>query len=226
MPKAVPLMIGLLFTAGLLLAAGCGGGGKTRFRFMNAVPDIADLDVLVDTKTVSSNVAYSTATQYQSVAAGSRQVEAEISGTSNALINQPITFGSGTDTTVFAANFQAAPSTFVVFTDNNSTPSTNNFNLRVINMSPGLGPANIYVETPGTDINTVSPTVSALGFGSASNYLSMTANSYEITVTSTGGGIEVPAQQITFSTTQVRTFVILDDQGGACCTDTILSDLN
>lgn len=228
MPKAVPLMIGLLFVAGLLLAAGCGGGGATRFRFMNAVPDVASLDVLVDSKTLLSSVAYGAAMGYQSIASGSHQVEVETSGTTTPLFPaQAISFNSGTDTTVFAANFSFTPSTFVVFTDNNSVPSTNNFNLRIINMSsPSQGPLNVYVEPPGTDINTVSPTISGLSFESESSYLSMSATSYEITVTSTGGGVEIPTQEITFSTGQVRTFVILDDQGGSCCTDTVLSDLN
>ncbi len=153
MMKLIPLSIGLVSLASILLAAGCGSGSTTRFRFMNLVPDLStNLDVLVDSKTVSSNVAYATATGYQSIASGSRQVEVEPSGTTTALINQSITFGSGTDTTVIAANFPSPPSTLVVFTDNNSAPSANNFNLRVINMSPSLGPADVYVETPGTDI--------------------------------------------------------------------------
>ena len=228
MMKLIPLSIGLLSLAGVLLAAGCGGGGKTRFRFMNLVPDLSNnLDVLVDSKTVSSNVAYATATGYQSVAAGSRQVAVELSGTATALITQSITFGSGTDTTAIAANVPSPPSTLVVFTDNNSAPSTNNFNLRVINMSPSLGPADVYVETAGTDIGSVTPTVSSLAFGSASSYLALAGGNWEITVTATGQ--KFPAfpstGSLSFSAGQVRTFVILSSQSGVE-TYSMLSDVN
>ena len=91
----------------VLLIAGCGGGGKTRFRLMNAVPDESNLDVLVNSTSVANNIAYGTSTGYQTIKSGSQQVVVEPSGSSTALLTQSISFSSGTDTTVIASNFSS-----------------------------------------------------------------------------------------------------------------------
>jgi hypothetical protein len=233
--KAVSLGSGLLLLAGILLNLGCSSSGKTRFRFMNAMPDQNSLDVLVNpttnTKPTFTNVAYGTATSYQAAPSGSQTVEIEPTGVSTALFNQSISFNSGADTTVMAANFTASV-TVLTFSDNNSIPATNDFNLRVINVAPSLGTTgpgvDVYVEIPGTDINTVNPpTISALGFGKASNYLALAGGNWEITVTANGS--KFPAfpstGSLSFTAGQVRTFVILNSQGGGETYST-LSDLN
>jgi len=235
--KAISLVSGLLLLAGILLNVGCSSSGKTRFRFMNAMPDQNSLDVLVNpttnTKPTFANVAYGTATSYQAAPAGSQTTELEPSGTSSVIpgSNQSININSGSDNTVIAFNF--TPSVKIIgFTDNNSTPATNDFNLRVINAAPALGttgPAvDVYVETPpGTPINNLNPTISGMSFESASEYLALAGGNWEITVTAVGQ--KFPAfpstGSLSFSTGQVRTFVILNSQGGGE-TYSMLSDLN
>jgi hypothetical protein len=161
----------------ILLSGGCGGRGATRFRAVNALPDESNLDVLVDGTTVASNVAYGTSTSYQSVKSGSRQVQFEPSGTTTSQLQQSVSFASGSDTTIIASNFSSSIAALVL-TDENSAPSSGDFKLRVVNAAPGLGPADVYIVTPATDLNTVSPTLSSLGFDS---YQSLSAGSYVLT---------------------------------------------
>jgi len=211
--------------ASILLLAACGGGGKTRFRFMNAVPDQTNLNVLVNGTSIGSNVAYGTTNGYQSVQSGSQQVAIEPSGSTTALLTQSISFGSGTDTTVIASNFSSNISAFVL-TDDNSAPASGNFKLRIVNSAPGLGPADVYVVAPLTDLNTVSPNISNLGFDSASGYQSMTAGSFEIVLTPVGQKFPaVDTGSLTFSASQVRTFVGLNSQSGGF-SYAMLQDLN
>src|ERR1700730_5603851 len=139
----------------------------TRFRFVNSVPDESNLDVLVNSTSVANNVAYGTSTGYQSVQSGSQQVVIEPSGSSTALLTQSVSFSSGSDTTIIASNFSSNISALVL-TDDNSAPSSGDFKLRVVNAAPGLGPADVYIVAPATDLNTVSPTLSSLGFDSLS----------------------------------------------------------
>jgi hypothetical protein len=198
----------------ILFAAGCGGGGQTRFRMMNAVPDESNLEVLVNGTSVVSNVSYGTSNGYQSVKSGSQQVVIEPSGSSTALLTQSISFSSGTDTTVIAANFSSNISAFVL-TDDNSATASGNFRLRIINSAPGLGPADVYIVAPATDLNTVSPTLSNLGFNSASGYQSLSAGSYEVVLTPVGQKFPaVDTGSLTFNSGQVRTFIGLNSQGG------------
>src|SRR5712692_6147836 len=149
----MPWCAGILCLGIILLGVGCGGGQTTRFRLMNAVPDESNLDVLVDSSTVASNLAYGTSTGYQSVKSGSRQVQIEPSGTTTSLLQGSVNFASGSDTTMIASNFSSSIASLVL-TDDNSAPSSGNFKLRTVNAAPGLGPADVYIVAPGTDLNT------------------------------------------------------------------------
>ncbi len=198
----------------LVLIAGCGGGGKTRFRLMNAVPDESNLEVLVNSASVANNVAYGTSTGYQTVKSGSQQVVVEPSGTSTALLTQSISFSSGTDTTVIASNFSSSIAALVL-ADDNSAPASGDFKIRIVNSAPGLGPADVYIVAPATDLNTVSPTLTNLGFDSASDYQSLAAGSYEVVLTPVGQKFPaIDTGSLSFSSGQVRTFVGLNSQAG------------
>ena len=226
MGRSVRLMsfcAGILCVATVLLIAGCGGGGGTRFRFMNAVPDQASLEVLVNGTSVANSVAYGTSTGYQSESSGSQQVVIEPSGSSTALLTQSISFGG--DTTVIASNFSSNISA-LVFTDDNSAPASGDFKLRIINDSPSLGPADVYIVAVGTDLNTVSPNLSSLASGTASAYQSLAAGVFEIELTLPGQKFAaIDTGSLTFSGAQVRTLVGLNAQAGGF-TYTMLQDVN
>lgn len=192
---------------------------------MNAVPDEPSLDLLIDGTTNTSNITYGTSTGYQSISSGSRHIQIEPSGSTTPLVDQTITFNSGTDTTMVAANFSSSLSTLVL-TDDNSAPASGNVKMRFVNAGPDLGPADVYIVAPGTDINTVSPNISSLGFGSASEYQNMTAANYEIVFTVAGQKIpQIDSGSLSFSAGQIRTFISLNSSAGGF-TETILDDLN
>jgi hypothetical protein len=192
---------------------------------MNAVPDESNLEVLVNGTSVAGNVAYGTSTGYQGVKPGSQQVVIEPSGSSAALITESISFSSGTDTTVIASNFSSSIAALVL-SDDNSAPTSGDFKLRIVNSAPGLGPADVYIVTPATDLNTVSPTLSSLGFNSASGYQSLTAGSYEVILTPAGQKFPaIDTGSLSFVSGQVRTFVGLNSQSGGF-SYAILQDAN
>lgn len=198
----------------LVLIAECGGGGQTRFRLMNAVPDETNLELLVNSTSVANNIAYGTSNGYQTVKSGSQQVVIEPSGASNALLTESITFTSGSDTTVIASNFSSSIQALVL-ADDNTAPASGDFKLRIVNSAPALGPVDVYIVTPATDLNTVSPTLSNLAFDSASGYQSLTAASYEIVLTPAGQKFPaVDTGSLSFNSGQVRTFVGLNSQSG------------
>ena len=93
--------------------------------------------------------------------------------------------GECSDTTIVASNFSSSIAALVL-TDDNSAPSSGYLKLRLVNASPGLGPVDIYIVTPGTDLNTVSPTLSNLAFDAATSYQSLTAGNYEVVLTLVG----------------------------------------
>jgi hypothetical protein len=215
---------GILCLATNLLIAGCGGGAKTRFRVMNAVPDESSLDVLLDSATVAGHVAYGTSTGYQTVKSGSHQITVEPPGSTTPLLAQSISFGSGSDTTIISSNFSSNIANLVL-TDNNTAPASGDFKLRVVNAAPGLGAADVYVVAPATDLNTVSPTLSNVAFGSAASYQSLAAGSYEVVLTPAGEKFTaIDTGSLAFAAGQVRTLVGLNGQPGGF-SYTILQDV-
>jgi hypothetical protein len=223
--RLVRLFVSTLFLGTALLVAGCGGGGQTRFRPMNAVPDQSNLAVLVDSTSVATNLAYGTSTGYQSIKSGSHQIAIEPSGSSTTLLTQSVSFSSASDTTVISSNFSSNIQNMVL-TDDNSAPASGDFKIRIVNAAPGLGPADVYIVAPATDLNTVSPNLSNLAFGSASNYLSFTGGSFEIVLTPVGQKFTaVNTGALSLSSGQVRTLVGLNSQSGGF-SYTMLQDVN
>ncbi len=213
-----------LFLAALF-AVGCSSGSKTRFRVMNGVVDESDLSIVEDGNSVASNLAYATSTGYLSAHAGSHQIQIEPSGTSNVFLTQTVNFSSGTDTTILAFNFSSSPQSLVLL-DDNSAPPSGDAKLRLINVAPSLGPTDVYVVAPGTDINTVSPTITDLAFGASSSYQNLTAGSYEIIYAFAGQkSIAIDSGSLSFSSGQIRSFVGLNGQSGGF-TDALLPDVN
>jgi hypothetical protein len=220
------------FTSGLgffslifiLLTLGC-GADKSKLRILHASPDEGTLDVLIDGKTVSSNLAYEASTGYLSVGTGSRHVQLQASGSTTNVIDQNLTINSGGSTTLIAANF-AASITPLVLTDDATAPASGEFKLRVVNAAPALGPVDVYVVPPGTDLTTVSPAFSNLAFADNSDYLTFPAGNYVVEFTPPGSiFVLLAAGPTNFQGDQNRTLVALDDPGGGF-TSVTLNDRN
>ncbi|MBS1850619.1 MAG: DUF4397 domain-containing protein [Acidobacteria bacterium] len=227
MIRTAKILSCLLLAATVLAAVGCGDEAHSRLRVVHASPDAPNVDVAVDGKTVLSNVAYETASNYLTIRSGARRVEVRPTGTTTDVINATPSFTKNKDYTVLAVDTVAnlAP---LLLNDNNSAPAAGQVKLRVVHAAPGAGNVDVYAVPPGTDITTVDPTLSNFAFKAVSDYLSVPAGSYEVFVTPTGTKtVAIDSGTITLSAGQVRTAVALDAPGGgAPFTAILLADLN
>ncbi|HEX3319538.1 MAG TPA: DUF4397 domain-containing protein [Terriglobales bacterium] len=223
-----------LFITGLLVfLLGC-GEDHARLRVVHASPDAPNVDVLVDGKSVLTNVPYATASDYLTVTAGTRRIEVRPTGTSTDVINSNVSLSSHSDSTVLAEGFAAVPSpapqiAAVVLTDDNSNPASGKAKVRVIHAAPSAGNVDVYIVPPGTDITTVSPTLSNVAFEAASGYLSVDPATYEVVVTPAGNNtvIAIDVPNFTVAAGQIRSAVALDAPGGGAPFQLIvLSDKN
>lgn len=223
---------GVLFCAVLGLASlalfttGCGSSsGDAKIRLVNAMPDEGSLDLLIDTKSAATGVAYGAASSYVSISSGSRQSQVEATGSTTVIIDRTDNVGSGNSLTLVSLNFSFNPSN-VLLTDDNSSPTAGNFKLRVVNASPGMGPQDVYIVTDGTDIGSVDATIPGLGFGSASGYSSQVAGDYRVFFTTPGQKfVNLDSGKLTFAAGQVRTVLGLNNPVGAF-EATLLTDAN
>jgi uncharacterized protein DUF4397 len=217
----------VLFSGFALLTSGCGDDQRAQLRVVHASPDAPNVDVLVDGKIVLTDVPYETASKYLTVGAGSRKIEVRATGSSPDVIDATVPLAASKAYTVLAVDFLANISPLVL-TDDNTPPSSGQIKLRLVHASPSAGPVDIYVEPPGTDITTVSPTLSDVPFKTASAYLSVPAGSYEVYITPTGSKtVAIDSGSITIAAGAIRTAIALDAPGGGTpLTAIVLDDLN
>lgn len=206
-------------------ALGCGNSGSAPIRMLNASPGEASLNGFIDRSVFASGVAYASASSYVNALPGSPTLLIAPPGATTALISQTLSLVAGTSYTVMVAGYPASIAA-ILLTDNNSPPAADSMNLRVINASPSLGTADVYVVRPGTALDTVGPTVRALTFLSASSYVSLTAGNYDIEFTPTGRTVVLAdTGTLNFAAGQVRTVVGLNGAVSGYTT-AVLSDLN
>lgn len=219
-------LIGAL-TALTLFTNGCGDDPKAFLRVVHASPDAPNVDVLVDGKTVLTDVAYGTGSEYLKVKAGSRKIEVRATGTSDDVINVTVTLDKNNYYTAMATNFLANISP-VLLTDDHTAPPSGQVKARLVHAAPSAPSVDIYVVAPGTDITDLSPTVNNVAFGTATSYLTVPAGSYQVLITPTGTkDIAIDTGSIPLSDGQIRTGIALDASGGgAPFSALLLKDLN
>jgi uncharacterized protein DUF4397 len=209
----------------LFIAVGCGSSSSNaKIRLINAAPIGANVDMLIDSKSVANDIAYGSASSYASVNAGSRHLQLEPTGSNSAFSDVTITVKGSTDTSVVAASGPASGEFSV--TDNNTAPSAGNISLRIINASPFLGTCDAYIVTAGSSINSQTPTYTSVANASASGYTTLAAGTYQVFFTVPGSKtIVVSTSSLSFSSGQIRTIMVLDGQNGGVTTS-VVSDLN
>jgi hypothetical protein len=220
----------IIFGAGVLLLAcaffnvGCLSSSHGSVRLVNGTLDESSLDLLVDSSNKGS-VAYGAASPYVAVATGSRNLQAEATGTTNIIASATASVASKAFYTFMTLNCSTCGTPPVVFTDDNSTPSAGNFKLRIINGSPGLLAQDVYVVAPGTGCSG-GATFPNLAFGSASSYTTLTAGTnYEVDFCNPGQTTVNLTTTIMESALAVRTVVALNSQVSGF-EASVLSDLH
>jgi hypothetical protein len=230
-----------------ILAASC-GTSNSQYRIVHTVADSTfNFDISMNGASVFTNVPFLTtepSSGYKSIGSGSDPIEVFQTGTTTnpVIASTALNLHSGSIYTVFVTgsfnNLAAYPISVYLKTDTNTAPAAGNGEFRFVHASPnapnGVDNTNgldIYVEPAGTGI-TGPPTVSALPFGSASNYVSQGADSngtaYTIFVTPNGSTIPYITYPFTLNSGSIRTFVFVDVPGGGALSSQpmILSDLN
>jgi hypothetical protein len=227
--RILPLAAVLICTGSILLAAGCGSGGGSRFRFIQGATGSAGsaVDVDVDNNKVLTAISFGTAGTYQRISSGSRQFEIFLTGTTtNPFFNGSVPISKGDNTVISNGSFSQMAMN--VFSDDNVVPASGNIKLKFIDAAPSAGAIDIYVITPNTGIGGLSPQLANLQFGKNNEISSLAAGNYEVIMTQSGTQNTIPGLDniYTWTAGQVRTIVILDTNGGGGFSQLALSDVN
>lgn len=188
--RAHPLLLALACVLSLALGS-CNTGqgvsnGSTHgtLRLVNLVPNAAGpLNVVFDTKPFVAGLAFEGMTTYQQIDSGLREVQISVAGSSTNVIDVTPTFVADNAYTFVAFGAVGAATSIVVNDTLTVDPGAGMFALRVINGASNNGAVDIYVTPPGEDLNSVSPSIPGVAYGTTSPFVNLPAGNREVRVT-------------------------------------------
>jgi len=209
----------------MMFASGCGSNGNAELRVVQASPDTGEVNVVLNSKTISTDIGYAGNTGYISVDSGSPNLQIIPVNSSTPIVNETPNLASSSENTVIVANY-AANVTGIVLVDNNTDPPSGEAQLRIVNAAPGISAADVYFVPSGSSLTTIAPIITSLGFETASSYETLTAGTYQVFMTVPGTkNAYFSTGQLTLTSGQIRTLVALNSTTGGY-TSVTLSDLN
>lgn len=240
--KALPLTLAI---AALSFFTSCSSSNHTQIRVINAIPDspAAGLDVDLNGNKITGTTplafgsifpATNPPATYASEPSGSDTITAYVTGTTTPPVNNGTSsFSASTQYTVVLQGFLAANNTPVVLTDNNTAPTTNTLEYRVINSSPSspVGGVDVYIYPTGNQLP-ATPNIPGLTFGQGIYVQSLpytSGNGYTVTIfphqNTTNWYVN---QTYTPANGSITTLVLVDNTGGGTVAQLPLafSDLN
>ncbi len=122
-------------------------------------------------------------TTYQQIDSGLREVQISVAGSSTNVIDVTPTFVADNAYTFVAFGAVGAATGIVVNDTLTVDPGAGMFALRVINGASNNGAVDIYVTPPGEDLNTVSPSIAGVAYGTTSPFVNLPAGNREVRVT-------------------------------------------
>ena len=222
MLRTLPFTLAL---AALNIFTACGGSNSTKFRLVNAIPDIPQqqaVDVLIDGKKVGtvSLGGVTPASGYLSVSSGTRHMQVFLTGqTTGPYFDGNVAFNSGNNTVVATGSISNNTIVAPLFADNATAPTSSNAGLRIIQASPaGLGgnPAvDIYIVGAGGGLPGTSPDIAAVAYPAASAYKTFPAGTYDLLLTPAGiASLNIRLAGASFTAGKNYTYVLVDVAGG------------
>ena len=218
-----------LVVLSLGFAFACGGGGSSagtaNLRFIQGSPDAPPVNYLVDGATQSSNLLYGNASTYASVKSGTRDVQIIPVNATKALLAQTVSLADSANETLILTGpvAQLKP---LVLNDGTTTGTTSSNNIRVVNISISMGPADVYIIPAGSSLGSATPVATALDFDQNTGYVGTgsTSGNFDVYITKpTTQNVYLSTGSLNLSTSQKQTILILDSPTGGF-TFTLLTD--
>ena len=182
------LVVALLSCLLVLTLAACshsGSGGSTSMRIVNVIPDAPAITVTVGGNTAVSNLAFQQLTNYIGVSSGSQEIKVTANGGQSNAIDQTLQLPNS-QVTYIVYNPVASAAALLVVDGGLTNPTSGTFAFRVINVAGGIGPVDVYLTPPGTDLNATSPTVASAAFSIITGLQNPNPGSLELRVTPAG----------------------------------------
>jgi len=158
----------------------------TALRVGHLSPDTPEVDVVVNGGEYLGDVPFPAVTNFDTLPADTYNVAVQAAGNPGVVPIGPVDLplDAGTYYSVLAVNYFASIEPLILTDD--PRPVATNARVRIVHAAPTAGTVDVYAVAPGTDINSVEPTLSGFAFKDNTGYLALPAGDYEVTVTPAG----------------------------------------
>ncbi len=191
-----------------------GPSNSGRIRAVHAVSNVTAVDVLLNTTSYKSNLAFKSSDGYRSFATGTTAVKFRKAGVASDLTTANQNIANAVDYTVFAAGTEAAPQTFI-FTDNNARPATGKVKIRAVHAALGAGAVDVYILANANELATATPVKANLTEKSASDYVVRDAGTFVVIMTTAGTKTSVlTINNVQIAAGKIRTIAAVEKAGG------------
>ena len=203
----------------IVFIIGCGGGSSDttqQLRIVMASPDAAPVDILIDGTQVATSLAYTNSTAYLPVKSGSRRIQALTVSNSTSVFDQTISIaGSANETLLLTGSAAKMQSLLLTDGATNTTLTTGDGKVRVVNASQTMGPADVYIVNAGASLTGKAPTSANLEFGKATDYALESIGDFQVFMTQPGTtNLFLNTGPLDLTQRQFKTLVALDAMGG------------
>lgn len=185
-----------------------------RVRAVHAVADVAGMDVLLNTATYKTNLAFKNTDGYRTTTVGATAIKFRKTGVATDLHAANVTVANASDYTVISLGTEAATQS-VVLTDNNASPAAGKVKLRAVHGAATGGALDVYVLANANELPAATAVKTNLAAKGASDYIEKDAGAYVVIFTTAGTKTPV----LTINVAQVaaggiRTVVAVEKAGG------------
>lgn len=205
-------------------------------RVLNLIANSGGVDVQVNGSPAFSNVAFQTATGYQSYDNQTTQFTVTLTGTTTTIGSFSVALGGEQPYTLVVYGSTTSPQVTLV-SEVASAPVNGNVQFSVFNAAQNAPSVDLYITAPGVDLTTVNPNIYAVAFSGTSFNVAFPPGTYQIRVTNggtktviydSGGTVYTPNIALSFITYAVGSgtlvnAAVLQSQGPYATLNTIFS---
>ncbi len=200
----------------------------TQFRVIHNSPDAPPVDVIVNDDFANppllESVPFPMFSDFIEVPADTYNVKVTAENNPGAIvIDEDLPLAAGQQYSVYAIDVLANIGAYVLIDDLRSVATE--AKVRIVHLSPGAGPVDIYVTDVGADITNLEPAFAGVEFEAETGYVSLAEGSYDVIVTVAGTKtIAIGPATVALAAGEVYTAVARDAAGGGAPFGLILLD--
>ena len=193
-----------------------------RIRAVNAVTDVAAMDVLLNNSSYKTDLAFKANDGYKEVSTGANAVKFREADATTDLHSVNVNVANSGRYTAVAIGTKAAPQSFVL-TDDNAAPAAGKARIRIAHGAASVGAVDVYILTDLDDLEDAEPVKANLATKAATEYFVRDAGTYVIVLTNVGAKTPV----FTLSNFQraaggVGTIIVVEKSGGGQPLESVL----